>query len=395
MLMKQFEKLRALDEIVKAQTEVAKVETLNLNRYPAPQLLHERSMARRRRELTDGSDDMFKLTSLKDLPIDEDVPTDELEADKMVSHKRLIIVDKDYNVVHGHEAVLKAIDQGETSVSVLRICQKISERTALLFQVRHAAKEGMLFPAIRMEAIRIMADEYGLQTKQMQLLLVGPKGKKPSAKEVTSELGVGRLFERYPGYQIPFTGYELDKHSFSNLKYLVGNNTIFEQMSKSPDHEQHFLRMAINATKTRSKRLNTEIPPLMIHPDTKDKLFNEGLPQAKDLHRAKYPEDNIQHHPQNDLVAANEKLNRTETLVLLKKQLEENPSVNPVFKQVQKLNSTISEISDKARIEILRGHLAEAPELFAQVLIEGRPELAVKGLTTAKSKYEQLLMEVL
>lgn len=392
-MKKKFKTIRVLGNKFSAEVLTASPGELELNNIPAIQLLHERVMARRRREMTDASSEMFKITCLDDIPIDEDVPQDELEAEKIVSHERVVITDKNFNVIHGHESVLKADEEG-ASLIVLRIKQVLDPKDVFLLQVRHAAKEGMLFPAIRMEAIRVLHDEHSLEVRKIQLLLVGPKGKKQSPKEVTSELRVGQLFEKYPGYRIPFTGYELDKHSFSNLKYLVGNNSVFEEMSKSGDKEQHFLRMAINATKTRSKRLNTVVPPLMKHEDTRQLLFDQGVTPAEDLLKAKYPEDNFEYHPHNDLVAANEKLKRTDTLVLIKKQLDQNPEIHPLFRQILEITSTVAELSKPARKGILRALMNQDPEEFADVLAESHPELAVKGLVKTRSRITAALREV-
>lgn len=364
---------------------------LELNTIPAIQLLHERKMAERRQVLTEKTANMFKLSRLEDLPINEDVPDDEIEAERIVSHKRIVITDREMNVIHGHESVLKAALEKNCALIVLRIVSALSTADTFLIQVRHAAKEGQLFPAIRMEAIRLMHDEHGLNLKQIQSMLVGPRCKKPTQKEVGSELKVGRLFERYPGYRIPFIGHELDKRAFSNLKYLVGNNAIYEEMEGSKDKEKHFLHMAINAAKTRSKRLNSEVPPLMKHEDTRHLLFSEGLPQAKELLRAKYPEENFEHHPQNDLIAANEKLRRTDTLVLIKGQLDANPQGHQLFRQVLDLNMTISEISPLARKELMRSLISQAPEDCASLLVQAYPEIAAQELQNANSRLSRLL----
>jgi len=389
-------------ESIKVQSKQYPAELLslepgkvNLNTVPAIQLLHEQSMAKRRRDLAETTEDMFPLTCLEDLPVDEDVPADEAEAELVVSHKRIVILDREFNAIHGHETVLKAQSQRGATVIVLRITVALERRDIFLIKVRHAAKEGMLFPAIRMEAIRILHDVYELSVKEIQLLLVGPNGKKPSQKEVTSELNVGRLFEKYPGYVVPFRGYELDKHSFSNLKYLVGNRTIFDEMSSSPDQERHFLHMAIAATKARSKRLNTDIPPLMKHEDTKKLLFRDGLLPAKELLRVKYPEESFEHHPQSDLVSANAKLKRTDTLLLVKKQLDAGVTRNPLFLQVIELLETMSEISPVAKKEIMRTLMNQSPKEYADILTESHPDVAAQSIVGAKTRLTGLIRAIL
>jgi len=378
---------------VEAEALTCAPADVDINKITAIQFYHELNMARRRKELTEKSAELFRLTCTNDLPLPDEVSADELEAETVASHKRIILTDKDLNVIHGHESVLIARESGE-QILVLRIKRSLTPESIFLLQVRHAAKEGLLYPAVRMEVIRALVDDMKLELRNAQLLLVNPKGKKPSPKEVTSELRVGRLFEENPGYKIPFTGFELDKHSFSNLKYLVGNNTIFNEMQTHKDNSDHFLRMAITATKTRSKRLNTEVPPLMKYPDTKDILFGQGLPQSKALLRAKYPEENQAQHPQNDLVSANQKLKNTDTLILIKHQIENNPSTNSLLRQIVEINCTMSELSPNARREILRALFEQAPQDFADILIDNHPELAVESLNMKKQKFEKLLKGV-
>jgi len=385
--------IRTMGKAFEAEALTCSPHDVDINSVTAIQFYHEANMARRRKEMTEKSTDMFKLTCTNDLPLPDEVSADELEAEAVTSHKRIILTDKELNVIHGHESVLIARETDE-QILILRIKKSLSPDSVFLLQVRHAAKEGLLYPAVRMEVIRTLVDDMKLDIRDAQLLLVNPKGKKPSPKEVTSELRVGRLFEANPGYKIPFTGFELDKHSFSNLKYLVGNNTIFNEMQTGKDKSDHFLRMAITATKTRSKRLNSEVPPLMKYPDTKDVLFAQGLPQSKALLRAKYPEENQAQHPQNDLVSANQKLKNTDTLLLIKHQIDNNPTTNALLRQVLEINFTMAELSTNARKEILRSLFELAPQDFADILIDNHPELAVESLNKKKQRFEKLLKGV-
>jgi hypothetical protein len=381
--------VRTLTREFKAEGITALPNSLELNKYAAIQLLHEKAMARRRRELSESDSNKFKITALSDLPIDEDVPEDELEAEKIVTHKRVVLTDSKLNVIHGHETVLKHREDREP-VLVLKIQGKLTEKDIFLLQVRHAAKEGLLFAAIRMEAIRILHDKHGLDLKQIQLLLVGPKGKKPTLSNVYSELNVGQLYEKYPGFKIPFKGYELDKKAFSNLKYLCGHKDILEFMSHDAENEQHFLKMAINQTWGGGRRLNTEIPPLLKHEDTKRILFTQGLDPAKGLMKAKYPEENTDLHPLNDLKAANGKFQRPDFLHMLKGQFEKRTSHHPILEQTTDIVTTIMELSPKAGKEILRRLLATDPSSYAEVLIQQDPDLAINMIGKFGARYTEL-----
>lgn len=366
---------------------------LNLNKIPAIIFLHDKKEAERRRKLGERLPNKFKITCIEDLPLDDEVSTDEKEAEKIVSHERIVLTDQKFNVIHGHEAVLKAKETGRTLI-VLRITTPLSKKEVFLIQFRHAAKEGMLFPSIRWEAIRILNDEHGMELKVIRDLMAGPKGKKPTLKDVTSELRVGRYFDKHSGRTIDSRGFEFDKHSFSNLKYLVGNNAIFEEMSKSPEKETHFLDMAIIATKSGDKRLNTIIPPLMENSDTRELLITSGLEVSRDLQRAKYPEQNKEHHPQNDLLAVISKLNRTEMLVFLKKQLEVRPLANKLFQSVLEINRIVAELSPLAHKELLKGLTDIDPSVNADLLAESYPDLVVEAIRSKQAKYGKVLSKV-
>lgn len=346
---------------------------LDVNSVLAIQFYHDQNQARRKRELTDKSKDMFKLTTSSDLPA-PDLDEDEVEAERIASCKRVVYTDSKLNVIHGHEAVLLARETGNKPIIVYRIKEKLSKEEIFVLQVRHAAKEGLLFPAIRIEIIRTLIDDLRFEKNDVRRLLRNPRNIKPSPKEIVSELRVGQLFEKYPGYSVPFTGYELDKSSFSNLKYLVGNNTVYEDMQSGDEKEKHFLNMAITAAKTRSTRLNTEVPKLMKYPDTREVLFTQGLQQAKVLLKAKYPEENFTHHPQMELISVESKFANPETALILKPQLESNPHNNQVLKSVIAITEYIGEWSPAARKMILRSLCIQSAEDFADVLLEVQPE---------------------
>lgn len=364
------------------------VGKIDVNTIKPIQLLHEIEMANRRREAANADDVVFDIHTSDDLLIEEDVPNDELEAEKLVPHKRLVIATVNLEVIHGHETVLKAKEHGEESVLVLQILSPLKPKDIFLIQTRYAAKEGCLLPAPRTEAIRRLHDDYKYKIDSVRKLLVNPKGKSPSPKEVTSELRVGKLFQKYPGYRIPFTGHELDKGSFSNLKYLVGNGEIYNYMQESQEKEEQFLRMAITSSKTKTKRLNTEIPALTKHPETKQALFEQGLPQAKALLKSLYPEENRNSHPFHDLIAANSKLEKKETLILLQKQLESNPKKNPTFRQVLNLNETICDLSEEVKTALLEKLFQDMPEEFVSVAVSHGYEEVIKA---AKSKSKNLV----
>lgn len=386
--------VKVLDTDLEATNLTCSPDEVDINSITPIQFYHEKCMARRRKSLSENHADMFRLTCSTDLPISDDVSEDEINAEQFVSRKRIVLTDKDLNVIHGHDSVLVAREQDDKSIVVLRIDQKLSDQAVFLLQVRHAAKEGLLTPSVRMEVIRTLIDELNLSIEDVQYLLVDAKGKRKTPKEVESEYRVGKCFEENPGYRIPHTGFELDRHSFSNLKYLCGNNTIYDEMIKGKTQEEHFLNMAISTTKKRNKRLNDEIPPLMKHEDTKQALFTQGLVQAKALLKAAHPEEFRDQHPQYDVVAAIEKLKNVETLVLLKRQIESNPANNTFIKLVADFMESVAGLSPAGRKELLRSMCHMAPEEFAEAISESHPELVVQALAAKKQRINTLLKEI-
>jgi len=346
---------------------------VDVNSVLAIQFYHDQNQARRKKELTESSTKMFKLTTSSDLPVPE-FDDDEIEAEQIASYKRVVFTDSKLNVIHGHEAVLLARENGNEPILVFKLKEKLSPQEIFILQVRHAAKEGLLFPAIRIEIIRTLFDEMNFNISDVRLMLRNPRNKKPTPKDVSAEFYVGQLFEKYPGYTVPFTGFELDKGAFSNLKYLAGNNTILDEMKTDDEMEQHFLRMGITNAKTRSTRLNTEIPKLMKYPDTKDILFTQGLQQAKALLKAKYPEENYSQHPQMELLSVEAKMANPETGLILKPQMEANPQSNQVLKSIIAINEHVGDWSPAARRHILRSLCLQSPQDYADVLLEVQPE---------------------
>jgi hypothetical protein len=132
--------------------------------------------------------------------------------------------------------------------------------------------------------------------------------------------------------------------------------------------------MAITAAKTRSTRLNTEVPKLMKYPDTKEVLFTQGLQQAKALLKAKYPEENYSQHPQMELLSVESKMANPETGLILKPQLETNPQSSQVLKSIIAINEHVGDWSPAARKHILRSLCYQSPEDYADVLLEVQPE---------------------
>jgi hypothetical protein len=384
------QKLKVNGKVLSAVLVEVDPNKLDLLKIAPVQLLHEMAMASRKRLKASLHPTVFDLTALADTELHDEVPADEKDAEAVVTHKRLIIVDKRRRVIHGHEAVLKALEEGLEAVVVLQICEALTPEDLILLQVRHGAKEGLLFPAPRMEAIRVMVDDHKLDVEVVRAILVGPKGKKPPGKEVTSELRVGRLFERNPGYRIPFRGFDLDKSAFSNLKYLVGNNKIYDEMVADKKKEEHFLQMAIVATKTRSKRLNSEVPPLMKYDDTQKALFDQGIDQAKALLKAKHPEENTDSHPHYDLVATNEKFRSTETQYMMGKQFEDRGSAHPTLKELRSVVATVCEISTKARKELMATIYAIAPDEAVDLVLGQGAELLAERAGRRSKLYSKL-----
>lgn len=360
-------KLKLTGHPIQAQFITVEPCTLNMAHYSPLENIHEEKQAERKRLKAEASEASFEIrtTSPSFDPIP--LPIDDISADKVAEHKVLIITDKDLNVIYGHRSVKKALDQKQ-EVLILKIMEEISELQVFLIKARYSSKAGELKAAAKMDSITSAIEDYGLTESQASLLFIGPKGEKTPVGEIRKEYKVGMLFRRNPGFKIPFSGFELDGKAYSNLKYLVGNKDILTSMEDSKESEEHFLRMAITASNTRAKRLNTTLPPLMKHPDTKELLFTEGITPAETLLKAKYPEEDHDIHPHKDAVSINKKLERPEVQQLLKKQLEKSTGRdNKTSKEIINLFLNSLALEPSFRNKLFKIQCIEYPEEFATV----------------------------